>query len=128
MKNYIIGIFGRRNQSNDYLKIYKLNNPSIIEKDPISFIEYDWILLYTSILYEFMDKVMFTPKFKVLEHLHQNFDFILKKESDGGIITIDTLEYYLNATIDRGSIKVTEFISQLIEFPKYDLDDLPNEN
>ncbi|KAM9996973.1 hypothetical protein ACTFIZ_001914 [Dictyostelium cf. discoideum] len=42
-----------------------------------------------SILREFMNKIIFTPKLKVLEHIHQNFDFILKEESEGGIFTIE---------------------------------------
>ncbi|KAM9996972.1 hypothetical protein ACTFIZ_001913 [Dictyostelium cf. discoideum] len=80
-----------------------------------------------SILSKFMNKIIFTTKLKVLEHIHQNFDFIFKEESVGGIITIDTLEYYLKETIDRGSIKVTEFISQFISFPKFGLEIFSNE-
>ncbi|KAM9988888.1 hypothetical protein ACTFIY_004947 [Dictyostelium cf. discoideum] len=53
------------------------------------------------ILHEFMIKNISNSRLKVLEYIHQNFDFILKKESDGGILTSDDLTSYLNSTISK---------------------------
>ncbi|KAM9976017.1 hypothetical protein ACTFIR_009858 [Dictyostelium discoideum] len=78
-------------------------------------------------LHEFMIKNISNSRLKVLEYIHQNFDFILKKESDGRILTSDDLTSYLNRTISGGLIKVSEFLSQFITLTKDKLEIISNE-
>ncbi|KAM9979483.1 hypothetical protein ACTFIY_008728 [Dictyostelium cf. discoideum] len=74
------------------------------------------------ILHEFMSSTIHYSRLIILEYIHQYYDFIFKKETDGGILTSDNLKSYLDSTIDSGSIKVSEFLSQFITFPKYKLE------
>ncbi|KAM9971167.1 hypothetical protein ACTFIW_011143 [Dictyostelium discoideum] len=90
---------------------YYSSNATSIEKSEIR-----------KILHRFMRNTISHSRLKLLEYIHQNFDFILKEESDGGILTSDNLESYWDSTIYSGSIKVSEFLSQFITFPKDSLE------
>ncbi|KAM9971185.1 hypothetical protein ACTFIW_011161 [Dictyostelium discoideum] len=63
---------------------------------------------------------------KVLEYIHQYYDFILKKELDGGILPPRELERCLISTIHQSLIKTTEILFQFIPMTKKTFETVSN--
>ncbi|KAM9997000.1 hypothetical protein ACTFIZ_001935 [Dictyostelium cf. discoideum] len=80
----------------------------------------------SDVILRLMNHESYYIKFKITNTLilHQNFHFILKKQSDGGILNILYLKYFLFSSIERGITKISNFLFQFIsitkkEFEKY---------
>ncbi|KAN0026800.1 hypothetical protein ACTFIV_007791 [Dictyostelium citrinum] len=63
---------------------------------------------------------------QILEHIHQNFDFILK-EGNGGILTIQEFKDILKASLEYGNIKISQFLFQITTITKEEFDQHSNE-
>ncbi|KAM9972698.1 hypothetical protein ACTFIR_012065 [Dictyostelium discoideum] len=57
-------------------------------------------------------------KLQILEFIHQNFNFILKKDSDGGILNIKQLKKILYFSLEKGKVKICKFYFQFISITK----------
>ncbi|KAM9996989.1 hypothetical protein ACTFIZ_001919 [Dictyostelium cf. discoideum] len=81
-------------------------------------------LCIKEMVYIFMKFIISNSKLQILEYFHQNFHFILKKKTNGGILNIKELKSFLFLSLERSSIKISNFLFQFItvtknEFEKY---------
>ncbi|KAM9966051.1 hypothetical protein ACTFIR_006239 [Dictyostelium discoideum] len=80
-----------------------------------------------TIVESFMNLIIHKSRLQVLEIIHQNFDFILKKESNGGMLDIKTLKSYLFTSLGHGSINVSKFLFQFINITKKEFEKNSNQ-
>ncbi|KAM9975953.1 hypothetical protein ACTFIR_009794 [Dictyostelium discoideum] len=71
--------------------------------------------------------IAYNTGLKVLEYIHQYYDFILKKEPDGGILPSTVLKGLLLQTINLGLIKTSEFLFQFTSISKNEFEIVSNE-
>ncbi|EAL71713.1 hypothetical protein DDB_G0271166 [Dictyostelium discoideum AX4] len=74
----------------------------------------------------FGDHIILYSKLQILEYIHQNFNFILKKESDGGILTIKELKSFLFSSLTRDAVKICKFLFQFITITKKEFETYSN--
>ncbi|KAM9971152.1 hypothetical protein ACTFIW_011126 [Dictyostelium discoideum] len=80
-----------------------------------------------SMIYSFMEYITLYSKLQILEYIHHNFHFILKKQSDGGILNIGELKSFLFSSLKRDSIKISKFLFQFITITKNEFGKYSNE-
>ncbi|KAM9972706.1 hypothetical protein ACTFIR_012073 [Dictyostelium discoideum] len=84
-------------------------------------------LYFKEMVYAFMEHITSNSKLQILEYIHQNFHFILKKKTNGGILNINDLKSFLFSSLNRGSIKISKFLFQFITITKNEFEKNSNE-
>ncbi|EAL71849.1 hypothetical protein DDB_G0271438 [Dictyostelium discoideum AX4] len=80
-----------------------------------------------SMVFTFMEYITLHSKLQILEYIHHNFHFILKKQSDGGILNIGELKSFIFSSLKRDSIKISKFLFQFITITKNEFGKYSNE-
>ncbi|KAM9971144.1 hypothetical protein ACTFIW_011118 [Dictyostelium discoideum] len=75
----------------------------------------------------FMKHIISNSKLQILEYIDQNFDFILKKNSDGGILNIKDLKKNLFSSLQKGKVKISKFLFQYVTITKIEFQKNSNE-
>ncbi|KAM9972780.1 hypothetical protein ACTFIR_012149 [Dictyostelium discoideum] len=75
----------------------------------------------------FMEYITKNSKLQIFEYIHQNFNFILKEKSDGGIFSNKELKSFLLFSLQRGAIKISKFLFQFITITKEEFEKYSNE-
>ncbi|KAM9971149.1 hypothetical protein ACTFIW_011123 [Dictyostelium discoideum] len=71
-----------------------------------------------NLVFAFMEYITSNSKLQILEYIHQNFDFLLKRDLYGGILNTIDLKSFLASSLQRGTIKITNFLSHFITITK----------
>ncbi|KAM9971140.1 hypothetical protein ACTFIW_011114 [Dictyostelium discoideum] len=90
-------------------------------------IQHQQNLSIKEMIYAFMEYITLNSKLQILEYIHQNFNFILKKKINGGILNINNLKSFLFSSLNRGSIKISKFLFQFITITKNEFEKNSNE-
>ncbi|KAK5574575.1 hypothetical protein RB653_009828 [Dictyostelium firmibasis] len=67
------------------------------------------------VIYQLLEQIVYHSKLNALEFIYENYNFILKKESIGGILRTQELKLFLFTSLKRDIIKISEFFFRFID-------------